>query len=307
MGTLTISRFFTLHVFLIPALIFGAVAIHIFLFRKAGAAGPPISEEKRRQLAVRPFFPGQVVKDFAFGIAIIIALTVLAASRPAALGPVANPADPTYLPRPEWYYVPVFQWLKYWQGRTSIVGIVIIPALLFLALFALPFIDRSPERRPLRRPFALASLFVVFGGLVWLGARSYAEDRRDPSVRAKLAAQEEEEQRFARAPFEPEEAGGPGGATTAKARQLTPQQSKGALLFVSESCAGCHGPEGKGGTRMFKLPNLERMYPGDQLATILRNPNATMLDGGMEPVQLKGEDFDALLAYLRALTSDRGD
>jgi ubiquinol-cytochrome c reductase cytochrome b subunit len=302
MGTLTISRFFTLHVFLIPMLIFGAVAIHIFLFRRAGAAGPPIPDEERARLRVRPFFPGQVFKDFLFGLALIVVLATLATWRPVTIGPMANPADPTYLPRPEWYYVPVFQWLKYWHGPASVIGIVLIPALLFIALFALPFIDRSPERRPIRRPIALGGLFIVFGGLIWLGARSYAEDHRDPAAHAKLLAQEEEERRFARAPFEPEQSL----STCATAAvKLSGPESRGGALFISESCIGCHGPEGRGGAGLFRLANLDKQYPGDQLKSLLRNPNAAMLEGGMEPVALKDEDLDSLIAFLRNATADR--
>jgi mono/diheme cytochrome c family protein len=237
-----------------------------------------------------------------FGIALIVLLATLASIRPVTIGPMANPADPTYLPRPEWYYIPVFQWLKYWHGPASVVGIILIPALLFIALFALPFIDRSPERRPLKRPIALGTLFIIFGGLIWLGARSHEEDHRDPAAHAKLAAQEEEERRFARAPFEPEHSLT---ACAAAAVKLSGPESRGAALFVSESCAGCHGPEGKGGAGLFRLAGLNQKFPGDQLKAILRKPNATMLEGGMEPIALKEEDLDAVIAYLRVIAVDR--
>ncbi|MGZ3427060.1 MAG: cytochrome b, partial [Polyangia bacterium] len=74
MGTLTISRFFALHVFMIPLAIGLMVVAHVFLFRRAGAAGPPVVEEVRRQLPVEPFFPRQVLKDFLFGIVVIVVL-----------------------------------------------------------------------------------------------------------------------------------------------------------------------------------------------------------------------------------------
>jgi mono/diheme cytochrome c family protein len=215
---------------------------------------------------------------------------------------MANPSDPTYLPRPEWYYVPVFQWLKYWHGPLTIVGAVLIPALLFLLLFALPFIDRSPERRPRKRPFAVGSVLFVFLGLLWLGARSHAEDHRDPSVNAKLKAQEDAERRFAAAPFEPEVAGG----IALGARKMTDLESKGALLFVSEQCVGCHGPEGKGGAGLFQLPpNIDSQYPGDKLKALLRAPNKDMTEGGMEPITLKDPDLDAVAGYVRFVTKGR--
>ena len=302
MGTLTLSRFFMMHVFLIPALIVGMVALHVFLFRKAGSAGPPVSPEERRRLPVEPFFPRQVFKDFVFGILVIVVLGALALARPTTLGPMANPSDPTYLPRPEWYYVPVFQWLKYWHGPLTVVGVVLAPALVFLLLFALPFIDRAPERRPWRRPISVGALLFVFLGLVFLGARSHEEDHRDPAVHAKLVAQEQAEARFASEPFEPRLVGKP----AVLVRAMTPKEAKGALLFDSEMCVGCHGAEAKGGDGLFALPNLDAQLPGDdQLTQLLQHPNKQMHEGGMEPVTLGPEDLSALTAYLRFVTRGR--
>ena len=308
MGTLTLSRFFTLHVFLIPAAIFAAVGAHLFLFRKAGAAGPPRPAEELRRLPAESFFPSQVFKDFVFGIGLIAVLGALAWRRPVSLGPVANPADATYLPRPEWYYLPVFQFIKYFQGAAAILGIVVIPAVVVLALFALPFLDRSPERRPLRRPVAIGSLLLVFAALVLLGVQSEAQDRRDSAVRAKLAAQEEAERAFAAAPFVPEENLGPGlgggGAAASQPSALSPEAAKGALLFESEGCSGCHGPQGHGGGGLFALAKLGPRFSPEQLAALLRSPRPDMQQGGMQAVAVKDDDMKALVAFLLAAGRD---
>ncbi len=305
MGTLTLSRFFTLHVFLIPAAIFAGVAAHLFLFRQAGAAGPPRPAAELRRLPAETFFPSQVLKDFVFGIGLIVALSALAWRRPVSLGPVANPADATYLPRPEWYYLPVFQLIKYFNGAAAVLGIVVIPAVVVLALFALPFLDRSPERRPLRRPVAIGSLLLVLAALVMLGMQSEIQDRRDPAVRAKLAAQEEAERRFAAAPFVPEEnLGLGGGAAASQPSTLSPEAAKGALLFESEGCSGCHGPQGHGGGGLFALANLGQRASPAQLAALLRAPRPDMQQGGMQAVQLKDEDMKALVAFLLSAPRD---
>jgi ubiquinol-cytochrome c reductase cytochrome b subunit len=308
MGTLTLSRFFTLHVFLIPAAIFAAVAAHLFLFRKAGAAGPPRPAEELRRLPAETFFPSQVWKDFVFGIGLIVILSLLAWRRPVSLGPVANPADATYLPRPEWYYLPVFQFIKYFQGAAAVLGIVVIPAVVVLALFALPFLDRSPERRPLRRPVAVGSLLLVLAALVLLGVQSEVQDRRDPAVRAKLTAQEQAERDFAAAPFAPEENLGPGpggGAAAAQPAALSPDAAKGALLFESEGCSGCHGAQGHGGGGLFALANLGKRFSPEQLTALLRAPRPDMQQGGMQAVQLEGEDMKALVAFLLSPQRDQ--
>src|SRR5881275_1734793 len=78
MGTLTLSRFFVLHVFMIPAMIFAAVAIHIYLFRQAGAAGPIDEDLVSPKRPAEPFYPKQLVMDMGFAVLIIVALGFVA-------------------------------------------------------------------------------------------------------------------------------------------------------------------------------------------------------------------------------------
>src|ERR1700730_19130111 len=68
MGTLTLSRFFVLHVLLIPAFILSSVAIHVFLFRTAGAAGPIQGDPEKLKKSTEPFYPKQVVFDTLFAL-----------------------------------------------------------------------------------------------------------------------------------------------------------------------------------------------------------------------------------------------
>lgn len=301
MGTLTLSRFYVLHVFVIPALIFGAVAMHVFLFRRAGAAGPPLREAEQGTLETEPFYPRQVFKDFVFGILLIIALGALALLWPVRLGPVANPADSTYVPRPEWYYLPAFQWLKYWHKGGLVLGIVVIPLLLFGALFGIPFLDRSSRRRPLERPVSVGGFLLVAAAIVFLGFQSSLEDRRDPAVRSKLQAQEKSEEEYSKESFQPSEEMPLAGLAIAPAAQLlSPEQSKGALLFENEGCSACHGAAGRGGDGLFKLSGLDSRFTDLQLANLLRKPRPAMIEGGMQPSELKDQDLAALVAYMRA-------
>src|SRR5438093_10163594 len=208
MGTLTLSRFFVLHVFLIPAFIFVFVAMHVYSFRKAGAAGPVTEDPVSPKLPTKPFYPKQLVMDMGFAMLIIVALGVLAYAWPAELGPKADPSDTQFLPRPEWYYIPVFQYLKYWHGSTAVLGILVIPGILGLLLVGLPFFDRSLERRPWKRPISVGLFTIIFLGLGGLGFASHREDMRNPGVAAQLKTQHEGTIQFMKAKFEPELSGG---------------------------------------------------------------------------------------------------
>lgn len=299
MGTLTISRFFVAHVFFIPACIFALVATHIFLFRKAGAAGPftenPHKPEQKSQL----FYPRQVLMDLSLTALLIVGLGLLAFFAPMQLGPPANPADAQYIPRPEWYYVPIFQWLKYWHGSASVIGVLVIPAVLALTVIALPFFDRGIERRPWKRPVAMGAYVFVISMLFALGLRSQYLDKRDPGVAQQLAKQRAEEKDYMSKPFEPELSSA--SLAAANVMLADPLSAKGKTIFEAQSCNACHGDGGVGTAAGPALVGISAKLMPDQLGELLKNPTPKMTAGGMPAVNLPADDMKALIAYLEGL------
>ncbi len=244
MGTLTISRFFVAHVFFIPACIFALLASHIFFFRKAGPAGPYTSDPCAPKEKTEPFYPRQVLMDLSLTALLIVALGFISFFVPATLGPPANPADAQYVPRPEWYYLPIFQWLKYWHGAASVIGVLVVPAILVVAVLAVPFLDRSIERRPWKRPIAMGAYAFVAFTLIGLGLRSNYQDNHDPSVAQQLAKQDQEEKDYMRKPFEPELSAA--SLVAANVALADPLAAKGKTIFEAQSCNACHGDGGVG-------------------------------------------------------------
>lgn len=155
-GEATLGRFFVLHILILPMLFVGAVAVHLFLVRYFGTAPlsrtnePEPTKAEIGQAGGKPFWPNHIIKE---GIAsylllgIIITLSVFAPLMP---GPPADPLNTPTGIKPDWYFLPMFQLLKYLPEPVA-VGLLGLVGLLF---FLLPFIDRSPERHPLRRPVA---------------------------------------------------------------------------------------------------------------------------------------------------------
>ena len=299
MGTLTVSRFFMLHVFLIPAFIFVFVAMHVYSFRKAGAAGPVTEDPIAPKLPSEPFYPKQLVMDMGFAVLIIVFLGLLAYLWPTDLGPKSDPSDTQFLPRPEWYYVPIFQYLKYWQGSTALLGILVIPGIIGLLLVGLPFFDRSLERRPWKRPISVGLFTAVLLGLAALGVISHRGDMRNPGVAAQLQAQREATREFMSAKFEPELSGGSLAAqNTALAN---PEAAKGKEIFEGQGCNACHGDNGVGTAAAPKLIGIGAKYDAAQLQALLLHPNAKMTAGGMPTPDLKDEEMKQLIAYLQSL------
>ncbi len=299
MGTLTVSRFFVAHVLIVPALMFGMVALHVYLFRKAGAAGPISEDPVAPKQPAQPFYPHQVVIDAIFALAIIAVLAYLAHFAPFPLGPQANPADTHYLPRPEWYYIPIFQWLKYWPGSLSFIGVVVVPGIIAFLFASLPFFDRRMERRPWKRPIAVGCYVFVFLALFGLGYMSYRGDYSDPAYAAQLGAQESESASYMRQPFQPEQSGASVAVSVPAAGN--PLVAKGKVVYEAQSCNACHGDGGVGTAAAPALIAIGRRMSAEQLTSMLKTPNAKMTGGGMGPVDLAPDALDALVAYLRSL------
>jgi ubiquinol-cytochrome c reductase cytochrome b subunit len=299
MGTLTLSRFFVLHVIVIPALIAVFVVAHIYLFRKAGSAGPITGEAEKLRKKTEMFYPKQLLLDGIFLLLIIAGLALMAHFFPAELGPKANPADTQYVPRPEWYYIPVFQWLKYWNGALALIGILVIPGIVAFLFAGLPFLDRSPERRPWKRPVSVSVYMSIFIGLGSLGAISHRNDLREKEVAVQLQKQHADVEKFMKQPFEPEMAGL--APVVAIAAPADPLAAKGKELFSQQGCTDCHGENGVGTDAGPKLVGVGAKFNSNKLMGFLKEPTQAMTDGGMTAPEIGDADLKALIAYLEFL------
>jgi quinol-cytochrome oxidoreductase complex cytochrome b subunit/mono/diheme cytochrome c family protein len=221
MGNLTLTRFFTLHGFVLPGLVILLIVVHLYLFRLHGVTPSwwltPAQLETRRE----PFWPKQAWKDGVLALLFLVGLGLWAYSEPAPLEAPANPAK-AYEARPEWYFMFLFQLLRYFEGPYEIVGTFILPALFFLVLFFWPFLDRNPQRSPRRRPVAMTLLAGGTAGLVGLTIFAIAGN-----VRMR----------------EPELAKTKGPGPSASAGPL--QRADVARLYNS-TCAACHAVDGAG-------------------------------------------------------------
>jgi ubiquinol-cytochrome c reductase cytochrome b subunit len=245
------------------------------------------------------FYPRQVLMDLALTALLIIGLGVLCFFAPMQLGPPANSADVQYIPRPEWYYLSIFQWLKYWHGAASVVGVLVIPTILVLAVLALPFLDRSVERRPWKRPVAMGAYAFLLFALVGLGLRSKYSDKHDPAVAHQLAKQQVEEDAYMRKPFEAELSSA--SLAAANVTLADPLAAKGKTVFEGNSCNACHGDGGVGTAAAPALVGISSKFSPEQVAQLFEHPTAKMTAGGMPPVDLPPDDLKALIAYVESL------
>ena len=131
--------------------------------------GQSATRAQREPRYGQPFFPVVPFGGSIFILAAAIALVVLALKSPA---PLQHPADPLnheqINPRPEWYFLFLFQILKIFQGPLELIGTAVIPAVIGLVLLGLPFYDRNWSRRAARRPVAISLAGLAVAGLLYL-------------------------------------------------------------------------------------------------------------------------------------------
>ena len=122
-----------------------------------------------------PFFPNALFKDAVVSLLVFLALVAMAALFGAPLEAHADPSDTSYTPRPEWYFMFLFQLLKYFPGQLEVVGVFVFPTLAILLLMALPFLDRGSQRHFSRRPYVVGTTAFLAVGVVLLTAQAVRE------------------------------------------------------------------------------------------------------------------------------------
>jgi ubiquinol-cytochrome c reductase cytochrome b subunit len=163
-GALTLTRWYGVHVLVLPPALIGLTAVHLFLMRRHGISGPITPREGES----RPFFPYQAARDLTVAIVAGILLAVLAWKGAPALEAPADPTASDYIPRPEWYFLGLFQLLKYFPGRLEVVGAIVIPGAVMTLLALLPWIDRARSRGLRDRRWLLTGLGVFVAGVTTL-------------------------------------------------------------------------------------------------------------------------------------------
>jgi ubiquinol-cytochrome c reductase cytochrome b subunit len=172
----TLSRFFGMHVLVLPLLLALLVVVHLTIVHQLGLASPrhPEPRPSRPGAAVepvreplKPFFPHYILDELIAWMAVLAVLVVLASVLPAGLEDKADPlVTPAHI-KPEWYFLAVYQLLKVVPRTIGVVG----PIAALGVLVLLPFLDRNPEVAKRKRPIALllavASIFGLIVFTIW--------------------------------------------------------------------------------------------------------------------------------------------
>ena len=173
-GRVTFTRFYAAHVTLLPLLMGLLILGHVMLVRKHGVTPAPGDEHRPR----KKFFPEQVFKDTVAIFLWCVGLACMVAFVKVPLGHMADPTDISVTPRPEWYFLFLFQMLKLFQGPLEFFGAVVLPGLAMAALVLMPFIDRSKLVRIRQRTGAITLVALAAIGWTALTATAVATTPR---------------------------------------------------------------------------------------------------------------------------------
>ncbi|HVA45358.1 MAG TPA: cytochrome b N-terminal domain-containing protein [Pirellulales bacterium] len=286
-----LSRFFALHVFVIPGTLLVALAVHLWLVLKCGISAAPVpgqtvdpdryDAEYQQEVHTTgvPFLGPAMLKDAFFSALAVLVVVTLA----AVLGPKGptDPPDPLLAganPRPEWPFLWLFALLSLSPPEAETFIILVLPLLLIAALFLVPVISNRGERAPSRRP--LAVLLVIVGYTV-LGVLTYEG---------------------ATAPWSPRMTSWSGEPVpTDMIEGATPRRLAGAAVFQYKNCRNCHALEGHGGKRGPDLAGVGARLTVDQLIDQISNGTP---GGGKMPAygkRVSPHEMTAMVAFLSAL------
>jgi mono/diheme cytochrome c family protein len=223
----------------------------------------------------KPFFPYSVAKDGIMAVVVMVSIIGMSLVLGAELGPKVDPTTTTYTPRPEWYFFFLFEVLRVLKppSLTPLASIG-VPTICMILLFLLPFYDRGPERRPERRPIAMAAAFFTIAAMAFLtyeGAIAGSPNQIDMEAPAAVVAAGPENLR---------------------------QWESGKQVVAQSGCLACHKIGHNGGTIGPDLTEIGRTSSRQAIARTLVNPTAPM-PSYTELAETKRDDLVEFLAQLK--------
>ncbi len=251
----TLSRFFTLHVFVIPGILLASVGLHVWMVLRLGINEWPMpgrlvrrsTYEREYHELVRkdgiPFVPDAVWKDATFAAAILLAV-IACAFFFGPFGPTGQP-DPTVIqtaPKPDFAFLWIYAVLAFLPPSLETPFLLIAPVVLIVALLLLPLVAGEGEKHWSRRPIAVlmvALIAVTLGVFTRLGTYTPWSPIMDAWTSDSVPVE--------------------------YLHGRTPLERQGALVLQEKQCRNCHSLGGLGGLRGPALDSIATRMTEDQI------------------------------------------
>ncbi|CAM3720307.1 menaquinol-cytochrome c reductase cytochrome b/c subunit [Alkalicoccus chagannorensis] len=212
------------------------------------------------------FWPNFLLREWMVGAVFLIGYLVLSVAHPAPLETIADPTETGYIPIPDWYFLFLYQLLKYEfaAGPYTVMGAVVIPGIAFGALLLAPWLDGGKDRRPQNRPIGTGLMLLAVVAIVFLTWESV--DQHDWTAADNYAVDAEELD--------------------------IDESAEGYEIYQSQdSCIGCHGGDMQGGAAGPSV--FESDYDEEEIIDLIQNGIGEMpadqFDGSDEELQILAE------------------
>jgi menaquinol-cytochrome c reductase cytochrome b/c subunit len=238
------------------------------------------------------FIPNFLLKEWIVATVFMVGFLLLIINEPAPLGETpANPANTDFIPMPDWYFLFLYQLLKYpYTAETYVVfGTVILPGLLFGALTLAPFLDRGEERRFYQRPISSLLMGISLAAVVYL---TYVSWTHYQDELAKKNPEGVVEEKAGKKEKKPKKA-----AAVALVDEDNPANKD---VYQKSTCVACHGTDLKGGPAAPTLRGIGSKYSKEDILGIIKNGQGSMgaqYDANIA-MGLTDENINALAEWL---------
>jgi len=247
------------------------------------------------------FIPNFLLKEWMVGAVVLVGILALVISEPAPLGYPADPTNTAFIPMPDWYFLFMYQLLKYpyTSDQFLVLGTIGVPGIMFGALMLAPFLDTGKERRFYKRPIASTLMFLSLIAVSYLTVVSwthYQHELKEKNIIPEHIKREQEMHEGKGA------AGGGGAKQPAKAAAIVAPDDPAAEIYKKSTCIACHGGELKGmpSSGVPALRGVGDKHSKDEILNIIKNGQGNMAAQYNDNIKkgLTDADLDKLADWL---------
>lgn len=252
------------------------------------------------------FVPNFLLKEWMVGAVFLVGYMALIIAHPSPLGYPADPTNSTFIPMPDWYFLFMYQLLKYpYMSENFVVfGTLIVPGLLFGGLLLAPFLDTGKERRWYKRPIASTAMLLCIVAVFYLTHVSWSHYQHELEARGIVPEHIEREEKLKAGEEVP---GVDQGGEEPPA--IVAEDSEGYQLYQKATCVDCHGVDLSGSRAAPSLLGVGDKHDRAEIEDIIRNGYNSMgaqYDSNV-PDRMSEEEMSTMIDWLAQQTAEADD
>ncbi|NBI30493.1 menaquinol-cytochrome c reductase cytochrome b/c subunit [Chengkuizengella marina] len=250
------------------------------------------------------FVPNFLLKEWMVGSVFLVGFMILTMSHPSPLGYPADPTKTDFVPIPDWYFLFLYQLLKYPYTSDAFVvlGTLVLPGLLFGGLMLAPFLDTGKERRWYKRPIASSLMFLSLFAIVFLTMVSwqgYQHELEELNIIPEHIERAEKLEAGLEVPGGKEE----------EPVAIVNKESEGYDIYQKSSCISCHAADLNGAVGPTLL-GIGDKYSKEEITDIIINGFGNRMGPQLQQnldAGLTEADLDTLAVWLAEQKAPAGE